>query len=152
MKAVVQRVLEARVEVGNEAVARIGPGLLALVSFAPQDDRKELEWMAEKIIGLRIFDDEGGKMNLALGEVGGELLVVPNFTLHGDCRRGRRPGFSAAAPPEMAQALFDEFLLALKAKGLNPQAGVFGAHMRVTLTNDGPVTFVIDSPGAAKVE
>lgn len=152
MKAVLQRVLEAKVEVGNETVARIGPGILALVSFGPGDGRRELEWMAEKIVGLRIFEDADGKMNLALEEVGGDLLVVPNFTLHGDCRRGRRPSFSAAAPPETAQALFEEFLVALKAKGLNPQAGVFGAHMRVTLTNDGPVTFVIDTPSAAKVE
>lgn len=142
-----QRVLEAEVQVADRIVARIGPGILALVSFGPQDSRPELEWMAEKLLGLRIFEDEDQKMNLALGDIGGELLVVPNFTLHGDCRRGRRPSFSGAAPPEMAQALFQEFLAALEARGAKPQAGVFGAHMKVTLTNDGPVTLVIDSPG-----
>lgn len=147
-----QRVLEAKVEVAGRVVARIGPGILALVSFGPRDEQRELDWMAEKLLGLRIFEDEDGKMNLALGDIGGELLVVPNFTLHGDCRRGRRPSFSGAAPPEMAQALFQQFLSALEARGLKPQAGVFGAHMRVTLTNDGPVTLVIDSPGPAQVE
>jgi len=152
MKAVVQRVLEARVEVEGRTVAQIGPGILALVSFGPRDARGELEWMAEKLAGLRIFEDEGGKVNLALGEIGGELLVVPNFTLHGDCRRGRRPSFSGAAPPQLAEGLFRDFLGALEALGLKPQAGIFGAHMRVTLTNDGPVTLVIDSPGAAQVE
>ncbi|MCX7597543.1 MAG: D-aminoacyl-tRNA deacylase [Armatimonadetes bacterium] len=152
MKAVVQRVLEAKVEVGNEVVARIGPGILVFASFGPGDERGELEWMASKILSLRIFEDAGGKMNLSLRDVGGELPVVPNFTLHGDCRRGRRPSFDGAAPPQTAEALFRGFLELLQTQGLHPQAGIFGAHMRVTLTNDGPVTFVIDSPGETQVQ
>ncbi|MCX7598189.1 MAG: D-aminoacyl-tRNA deacylase [Armatimonadetes bacterium] len=152
MKAVVQRVLEAKVEVGNEVVARIGPGILVLASFGPGDARGEREWMASKILSLRIFEDAGGKMNLSLRDVGGEILVVPNFTLHGDCRRGRRPSFDGAAPPQIAEALFHGFLEVLHTEGLQPQAGIFGAHMTVTLTNDGPVTFLIDSPGETQVQ
>jgi D-tyrosyl-tRNA(Tyr) deacylase len=145
MRAVLQRVSEACVTVDGTAVANIGPGLLVLVGFAPDDTPADLDYLADKILGLRVFEDAGEKMNLSLSDVGGELLVVPNFTLHGDCRRGRRPSFTDAAPPDQAAALFADFLNLLAEKGGAPQSGVFGAHMSVSLVNDGPVTLIIDS-------
>jgi len=145
MRAVLQRVKEACVTVDGAVTAGIGPGLLALVSFAPDDTAADLDYLADKILGLRVFEDADEKMNLCLADVGGELLVVPNFTLHGDCRRGRRPSFSDAAPPAAAEALFTDFLRLLEEKGGAPRSGVFGAHMLVSLVNDGPVTLLIDS-------
>ena len=144
MRAVLQRVSEACVTVDGKAVdsdgavvARIAHGLLVLVGFAPDDTPADLDYLADKILGLRVFEDVDEKMNLCLSDVGGELLVVPNFTLHGDCRRGRRPSFTDAPPPD--------FLNLLAEKGGAPQSGVFGAHMSVSLVNDGPVTLIIDS-------
>jgi D-tyrosyl-tRNA(Tyr) deacylase len=145
MRTVLQRVREACVSVDAAVNARIATGLLALVSFARDDAPADLDFMADKILGLRVFEDAAGKMNLCLADVGGELLVVPNFTLHGDCRRGRRPSFSDAAPPADAEALFALFLRLLDERGAAPRSGVFGAHMEVSLVNDGPVTLLIDS-------
>ncbi|NSW57806.1 MAG: D-tyrosyl-tRNA(Tyr) deacylase [Armatimonadetes bacterium] len=144
MRAVIQRVSRANLVIDGEERCRIGVGLVVLAGFGPGDATADLQWMAEKIATLRVFGDDEGRMNLAVGDVGGELLVVPNFTLYGDCRKGRRPGYSAAAAPERATALFDQFCDHLQ--GLVPvQRGVFGAHMHVSLTNDGPVTLLLDS-------
>jgi D-tyrosyl-tRNA(Tyr) deacylase len=145
MRSVLQRVSEACVTVDATIVARIAHGLLVLVGFAPDDTPADLDYLADKILGLRVFGDADEKMNLCLSDVGGELLIVPNFTLHGDCRRGRRPSFTDAAPPDQAAVLFDAFLRLLAGKGCAPQSGVFGAHMSVSLVNDGPVTLIIDS-------
>ncbi len=145
MRAVVQRVSQAAVVVEGQQVASIGTGLLALVGFAPDDTDADLDYMASKIVELRIFEDPDGKMNLSVRDVGGAVLLVPNFTLHADCRRGRRPSFSAAAPPDLASRLFDKFLQAVASRGVPVQSGIFGAHMHVSLTNDGPVTLLLDS-------
>ena len=144
MRVVVQRVRGADLVIEGQERARIGLGLVVLVGFSPGDQPRDLEWMAEKLAGLRVFTDDEGKMNLSVSEIGGAVLAVPNFTLYGDCRKGRRPGFSDAASPEVATALFDRFCEAL-AKLVPTQTGVFGAHMHVTLTNDGPVTLLLDS-------
>ena len=149
MRVVLQRVAHAAVEVDGQTVGAIGPGLLALVGFAPGDDEAALAWMARKVCGLRVFEDAAGKMNLDVAETGGQLLLVPQFTLYGDCRKGRRPGFDGALAPDTATQLFDRFCEVCAAAGLAPQRGVFGAHMRVSLLNDGPVTLIIDSPGAS---
>jgi len=145
MRVVVQRVSEARVEIGGAVHAAIGPGLAVLAGFRPADGEADLEWMARKIVGLRIFPDAEGLLNLDLGAMSGGLLVVPNFTLYGDCRKGRRPSFTEAAPPEAAAALFEQFLSHLQAQGAEARAGVFGAHMHVHLVNDGPITLLLDS-------
>ncbi len=145
MRAILQRVSEACVTVDGSVAGQIGQGLLVLVGFAPDDAPADLGYLADKIVGLRVFEDADEKMNLCLADVGGELLVVPNFTLHGDCRRGRRPSFTAAAPPAQARALFADFLSLLAERGAAPRSGVFGAHMLVSLVNDGPVTLIIDS-------
>lgn len=147
MRAVVQRVSEAALTIDDNRHASIGQGLVLLVGFGPTDTPQDLRWTADKIAGLRIFPDEEGKMNLSVLDVGGEVLVVPNFTLHGDCRKGRRPGFSNAAPPEVATGLFDDFCELLSAQ-VPSQRGVFGAHMHLALTNDGPITLLLDSTGA----
>lgn len=146
MRVVVQRVTEASVSIDDAVVGQIGPGLMALVGFCPGDDQSDMDWMAEKLLGLRIFTDDLGKMNLGLNDIAGELLLVPNFTLYGDCRKGRRPGFSGAMEPEAAEIMFGEFCAVVAANGLVPQCGVFGAHMHVALVNDGPVTLILDSP------
>lgn len=147
MRIVVQRVAHASVEVEGRQTGQIGPGLLALVGFTAGDDTSALSWMASRLVGLRVFEDAQGKMNLAVTEVGGGILLVPQFTLYGDCSRGRRPSFTAALPPQEAAALFEEFAATVARAGVPPQCGVFGAHMRVSLLNDGPVTLIIDSPG-----
>lgn len=149
MRVVVQRVTQAAVEVEGEAVAHIGPGLLVLAGFRPGDDAAALEWMANKLAGLRLFEDADEKMNLSVQEVGGQVLLVPQFTLYADCRKGRRPGFSEALAPAQAMCLFAQFVALFAPLGLPPQTGVFGAHMRVSLLNDGPVTLIIDSPSPA---
>lgn len=146
MRVVLQRVAHASVDVDGQTIARIGPGLLALVGFRTGDDETALRWMAQKLTGLRVFEDAEGKMNLALGDIHGELLLVPQFTLYGDCRKGRRPGFDGALDPAQASVLFDAFGARCAAEGFTPQRGVFGAHMRVSLLNDGPVTLILDSP------
>jgi D-tyrosyl-tRNA(Tyr) deacylase len=145
MRACVQRVSSARVVVDDETVGEIGRGLLVLLGVAATDADTDLRWMVDKVVGLRIFDDADGKMNLALADVGGELLVVSQFTLLGDCRKGRRPSFIAAAPPEQAERVYEQFVEAARRQGVRVASGRFRTHMRVELVNDGPVTLVIDS-------
>lgn len=145
MRVVLQRASSGRVTIAGTTVGEIGRGLVLLVGFTPGDDEATLEWMAEKIIGLRIFSDEEGKMNRSLGDVSGDLLVVSQFTLYGDTRKGRRPSFVKAAGPELAIPLYDRFLE--KLKSLAPgrvESGEFGAMMDVELVNDGPVTLVLE--------
>ncbi len=145
MRAVVQRVTQAWVEVGGEVVGAIDKGFLVLLGVANGDTLADAAYLAEKTAGLRIFEDDGGKMNLALSEVGGAVLAVSQFTLLGDCRKGRRPGFTDAAPPELADALYNAYVAALRATGLTVATGVFRAEMQVHLVNDGPVTLLLDS-------
>ena len=145
MRAVIQRVAQARVEVGNEVVGAIGKGVLVLLGVAQGDTSADARYLAEKTAGLRIFEDAAGKMNLALDEVGGAVLAVSQFTLLGDCRKGRRPGFTDAAPPELADSLYNAYVAALRTEGLTVATGVFRAEMQVHLVNDGPVTLLLDS-------
>ena len=145
MRAVVQRVAQARVEVDGNVVGAIGRGFLVLLGVAGGDTPADAAYLAEKTAGLRVFEDAGGKMNLALGEVGGAVLAVSQFTLLGDCRKGRRPGFTDAAPPVLADTLYHEYVAALRAAGLTVATGVFRAEMQVHLVNDGPVTLLLDS-------
>ena len=147
MIAVIQRVLQASVKVGDETVGRIGQGMLVLLGVAKGDGQADVDYLAEKLATFRIFSDEAGKMNRSIADAGGALLVVSQFTLLGDTRQGRRPGFDAAAPPDLAKALYEQVVEALKCKGLPVEAGRFGAHMQVALENDGPVTFILDSRG-----
>lgn len=149
MRAVVQRVRRASVEVGGEEIAATGPGLLVLLGVGRGDRGEDAAWLAEKIANLRIFEDEAGKMNRSLLDAGGEALVVPQFTLYGDCRRGRRPGFDAAAPPEEGEALYGRFVALLRRAGAPVKTGRFGARMLVALENDGPVTLLVESPPRA---
>jgi D-tyrosyl-tRNA(Tyr) deacylase len=146
MRAVVQRVSESSVAVGPEVVGRIGRGLLVLLGVAKTDTEKESDYLAEKIVNLRIFEDEGGRLNRSLIEVGGEMLVVSQFTLLADCRKGRRPSFTAAAEPELAARLYEHFVRQTAKLGIPVQTGRFQALMAVSLVNDGPVTLIIDSP------
>ena len=145
MRAVVQRVRDARVEVGGEVVGAIGRGFLVLLGVARGDTPADAACLAEKTAGLRVFEDAAGKMNLALHDVGGAVLAVSQFTLLGDCRKGRRPGFTDAAPPELADRLYNDYVAALRAAGLEVATGVFRAEMQVHLINDGPVTLLLDS-------
>jgi D-tyrosyl-tRNA(Tyr) deacylase len=144
MRVVVQRVLEASVDVDGKTVSSIGPGMLVLAAFRNGDDEAELAWMAKKCLELRIFEDDRDKMNRSVVDVGGELLVVSQFTLYGDCRRGRRPDFMASAPAQEAQRLYRRFLDILGGYYPKVAEGVFGAKMKVRLANDGPVTLIID--------
>jgi D-tyrosyl-tRNA(Tyr) deacylase len=146
MRAVVQRVSRARVLVGGEAVGAVGRGLLVLLGVAPSDTAEGARWLADKVVGLRIFADAAGKMNLDVAEAGGGVLVVSQFTLYGDCRKGRRPSFVGAAGPDVAVPLYEEFLAAVRAHGLPTAAGRFGAMMQVELVNDGPVTLIVETP------
>ena len=146
MRALVQRVREARVSVDEEAVASIGPGLLVLVGIAPDDAPADRDWLVRKLVELRIFDDDRGAMNHAIGDVGGDILAVSQFTLFASTRKGNRPSWSGAAPPDLARPLFDDFVRALAARlGKPVPSGVFGARMHVALVNDGPVTIALDS-------
>lgn len=145
MRACIQRVSQARVVVEGEVTGQIGPGLLVLLGVAQSDANAELTWLADKIVGLRIFEDDQGKMNLSLADVGGEMLVVSQFTLYGDCRKGRRPSFVAAAPPEHAEQMYNQFVEHVSSREISVATGRFRAHMEVELTNDGPVTIWIDS-------
>ena len=145
MKVVLQRVSEAKVTVENEIVGAIGKGLMLLVGVGQEDTEQDLIWMADKLAGLRIFEDDGGKMNLSIEDVGGDVLSVSQFTLYGDCRKGRRPNFMGAARPELAEALYDMFNGLLRARGLRVETGRFGAMMDVSLVNDGPVTLILES-------
>lgn len=145
MKIVLQRVSRASVTVGGETISEIGPGLLLLVGVAEGDTRKTADWLARRISGLRVFADEGGKMNLSVMETGGAVLAVSQFTLLGETRKGNRPSFVGAAPPEEAEPLFDRLCERLREAGVREvQTGVFGAMMEVDLANDGPVTLVLE--------
>lgn len=144
MRVVVQRVSRAAVRVDGETVGAIGRGFVVLAGFAGADGEPALRWMAEKIVGLRLFGDAEGKMNLALGEVGGELLVISQFTLYGDAHKGRRPSFVDAAPPSVAEPLYEEFVRQLRSLGARVETGRFGAMMEVELVNDGPVTLILE--------
>ncbi len=146
MRAVVQRIRSAKVTVAGAVVGEIGRGLLVLLGVHTSDSPEQARWLADKLAGLRIFEDNAGKMNLAVGDIGGAVLVVSQFTLYGDCSKGRRPSFIAAARPETAIPLYEAVVTALKSHGVPVATGVFGADMQVELTNDGPVTLVIDSP------
>jgi D-tyrosyl-tRNA(Tyr) deacylase len=141
---VLQRVSRASVTVAGEVTGSIGRGYLLLVGFTPGDTPDAVSWLADKVVGLRLFADADGKMNLPLQDVGGALLVVSQFTLYGDARKGRRPSFVDAAPPEQAVPLYESFLAALRAAGLRVEAGVFGAKMDVDLVNEGPVTLLLE--------
>jgi D-tyrosyl-tRNA(Tyr) deacylase len=145
MRAVVQRVASASVTVDGAIVGRIGPGLLVFVGVFRTDGPADAGYLANKISDLRIFPDEQGRMNRSVLEAGGALLVVPQFTLVADCRKGRRPSFDDAAPPPLAEALYQEVIRTLRARGATVEAGVFQAHMHVQLVNDGPVTMLLDS-------
>jgi D-tyrosyl-tRNA(Tyr) deacylase len=149
MRAFVQRVSYARVTVGGRVTGAIERGLLVLLGATHRDGDAEADWLARKIAGLRVFEDDGGRMNLDLAAVGGRALVVPQFTLYGDARRGRRPDFIAAARPEQAEPLFERFCGTLAGLGLGVERGVFRAHMAVELLNDGPVSLMIETPPAA---
>ncbi len=145
MRAVVQRVSQASVTVDQQIIGEIQSGLMVLLGVEKGDTAKESDTMAEKIVGLRIFEDEQGKMNLSLKEVEGEMLVVSQFTLLGDCRKGRRPSFVDAADPDLGNELYEKFVSKVSSLGIATQTGKFRTHMKVNLTNDGPVTMLIDS-------
>jgi len=145
MRAVLTRVKSASVSIGGEVVGKIGRGFLILLGVGPNDTEKESRYLAEKALGLRVFEDENEKMNLGLDAVGGEVLVVSQFTLYGNCRKGRRPSFAGAAGPELGEKLYEQFLSDCAALGYPPQHGQFGADMQVESINDGPVTLILDT-------
>lgn len=145
MRAVVQRVSSARVEVEGEVTGSIDRGLLVLLGVGQGDTEKQAQWLADKIAGLRIFEDDAGKMNLSVQDIGGSVLVVSQFTLYGDCRKGRRPSFTEAAPPDLADRLYQAFVSHLRSLGIPAETGVFQAKMKVHLVNDGPVTILLDT-------
>ncbi len=145
MRAVVQRVLACSVVVADEVVGKIDAGLLVYLGVEGDDDERDVRYLADKVINLRIFEDGEGKMNLSVGELGQEILVVSQFTLQADVRKGRRPSYNRAAPPEEAERLYQAFLDELAGRGISPASGRFGAHMEVRYTNDGPVTILLDS-------
>lgn len=148
MKVVVQRCKEAQVTVDGEVTGAICQGLMVLVGVTHEDTDKDAKYLADKVAGLRIFEDDEGKMNYSVMEVGGGILSVSQFTLYGDCRKGKRPNFMAAAKPDIAEGLYEQFNRELRDKGLEVATGRFGAMMDVTFTNWGPVTLIIDSKGA----
>jgi D-tyrosyl-tRNA(Tyr) deacylase len=145
MRACVQRVSRASVAVDGQEIARIGRGLVVLLGVEQADTDRDARWLADRVVGLRIFEDEAGKMNRALIEASGSVLVVSQFTLLGDCRKGRRPSFTQAAPPELAEELYQLFVAAVGVQGVPVATGQFRAHMDVALVNDGPVTLLLDS-------
>lgn len=145
MRACIQRVSQAQVVVDAESTGQIDEGLLVLLGVAESDTEDELRWLADKIINLRIFPDDEGKMNRSLLDMGGAMLVVSQFTLYGDCRKGRRPSFISAAPPEKAEQMYEEFVTYSAGQGVRVETGRFRADMKVSLTNDGPVTLWIDT-------
>lgn len=146
MRAVLQRVRHAKVTVAGEVTGEIATGWLVLLGVAPADTQKQVDWLADKVANLRAFNDADGKMNLSVQDVRGAVLVVSQFTLYGDCMKGRRPGFTGAAQPAIAEPLYEAFVTAIKMLGVSVATGRFGADMQVELLNDGPVTFVIDTP------
>ena len=145
MRFVIQRVERAKVTVEGKVFGEIGNGYVVLVGLLPTDDDKVMDYMLDKLVNLRIYEDENDKLNLSLKDIGGEILIVPNFTLYGDARKGRRPSYAKAAPPDEAEKLFDRFVEKAKETGLNVQTGIFRTHMKVELVNDGPVTILLDS-------
>ena len=145
MRAVLTRVNSASVTIDGEVVGSIGKGFLILLGVGPEDTREHCRYLAEKARGLRVFEDENGKMNRSLEDVGGQVLVVSQFTLYGNCRKGRRPSFTEAAPPDMGNALYEQFLADCADLGYPPQHGRFGADMQVSSVNDGPVTLFLDT-------
>ena len=145
MRIIAQRVSQASVTIGGNVVGRIGEGLCLLVGVAPTDTERGVSWLAEKVANLRIFEDEAGKMNRSLLEVGGSVLAVSQFTLYADCRKGRRPSFTSAAGPELGEALYESFVRKVRALGVDVETGVFGAEMTVGIVNEGPVTIILDS-------
>jgi len=145
MRMVCQRVLQAEVKVEGQQVGKIDRGLLVYLSVGKEDTIKDAQFMADKLVNLRIFADEAGKMNRSVLDVGGQILLVSNFTLHGDCRKGRRPGFDAAAEPALAQQLYEKVIELIAEQGLTVEKGAFGEYMHVSSINDGPVTFLLDS-------
>ena len=145
MRAVLTRVKSASVTIDGEVVGQIGKGFLILLGVGPEDNEEHCRYLAQKALGLRIFEDENGKMNLGLDQVGGQVLVVSQFTLYGNCRKGRRPSFTDAAPPELGNRLYEAFLKECEALGYPPQHGQFGADMKVESINDGPVTLWLDT-------
>jgi D-tyrosyl-tRNA(Tyr) deacylase len=145
MRAVIQRVAEAKVEVEGRVIGSIGRGLLVYLGVAKEDTEADAQFMADKLANLRIFADDAGKMNRSVIEIGGGVLLVSNFTLQGDCRKGRRPGFDAAADPALAEPLYEKVAALIASEDIPVAKGSFGAHMHVTSMNDGPVTFLLDS-------
>lgn len=150
MRAVVQRVHRAQITIDREETRQTGRGLVVFLGVLRGDTEKQADFLAEKVYGLRIFPDENDKMNLSLPDVGGEVLVVSNFTLGTDCKKGRRPSFDMAAPPEEANALYLRFVEQLRAQGVRVETGEFGAYMEVLVSNDGPVTLIIDTEKIGK--
>lgn len=150
MRAVIQRVHRAQITIDREETRQTGRGLVVFLGVLRGDTEKQADFMAEKVYGLRIFPDENDKMNLSLPDVGGEVLVVSNFTLGTDCKKGRRPSFDIAAPPEEANALYLRFVEQLRAQGVRVETGEFGAYMEVLVSNDGPVTLIIDTEKIGK--
>ena len=145
MRAVVQRVSHASVKVDGEIIGKINKGLLVLLGVCDQDEQSDLVYLADKITGLRIFEDQDEKMNLSLEDIAGEILIISQFTLFGNCRKGKRPSFTAAGKPDFAEEMYEKFIEYVSAKGFNVQHGKFGADMKVELLNDGPVTLMLDS-------
>ena len=145
MRAVLTRVNSASVSIAGQVVGQIGKGFLILLGVGPEDTREDCRYLAEKALSLRVFEDENGKMNLGLSDVGGQVLVVSQFTLYGNCRKGRRPSFTEAAPPDLGNRLYEQFLKECEALGYPPQHGQFGADMQVASVNDGPVTLILDT-------
>ena len=145
MRAVLTRVKSASVTIDGQVVGKIGKGFLILLGVGPEDDENHCKYLAEKALGLRIFEDENGKMNLGLADVEGQVLVVSQFTLYGNCRKGRRPSFTEAAGPELGNRLYEQFLRECETLGYPPQHGQFGADMQVESVNDGPVTLILDT-------
>ena len=146
MRALLQRVSQAAVRVDGQIIGQIENGLLIFLGITHDDNEQALHFVAEKCVHLRIFEDEQGKMNRSLRDINGQALVVSQFTLYGDTKKGRRPGFSQAATPEMANALYEQFVAYLKNLGIDTQTGQFGAHMHIEIHNDGPVTLMIENP------
>lgn len=146
MRAILQRVSQAHVSVDGKIVGKIQRGLVVLLGIAPEDTPRQADWLAEKIVSLRLFPDQEGKMNTSLIDIQGQVLVISQFTVYGECQKGRRPSFTKAAAPEMAEPLYQYFLDACQMLGIPTEAGIFGASMQVSLVNDGPVTLILDTP------